>query len=125
MRVGLGSTFGSRDYLSILKYASALVGNSSSGIIEAPSFKLPAVNIGNREAGRLRAKNVIDVNCKSRSIIKGINKAVSINFKKKLKNLKNPYGDGKASERIINCIKKIDLGKSSIINKKFLDNKFK
>ena len=119
------NNFGSRDYLSILKYASVLVGNSSSGIIEAPSFKLPAVNIGNREAGRLRAKNVIDVSCNSRSIIKGINKAVSINFKKKLKNLKNPYGDGKASERIINYIKKIDLRKSSIINKKFLDNKFK
>ena len=59
-------------------------------------------------------------------MIKGINKAVSINFKKKLKNLKNPYGDGKASETIIiNYIKKIDLRKSSIINKNFLDNKFK
>ena len=119
----LVNNFGSRDYLSMLRYASALVGNSSSGIIEAPSFKLPAVNIGNREGGRLRAKNVIDVNCKSKSIIKGINKALSINFKKKLKKLKNPYGDGKASERIIKVVKKIDLGKSSIINKKFLDNK--
>ena len=102
-----------------------MIGNSSSGIIEAPSFKLPAVNIGNREAGRLKAKNIIDVKCQFKAIFKGINKALSQKFRKQLNNLKNPYGDGKASVKIVKILKNIDLNRSSIIDKKFIDYKIK
>jgi len=102
-----------RDYLSLLKEVSALVGNSSSAIIEAPSFGLPVVNIGTRQIGRERAVNVIDSDYDRDSIIKCIEKAI---FNRKLrsqsKGYKNPYGDGKASEKITNILLKVDINKN-------------
>tara|TARA_B100000787_G_C16196351_1_gene301159 strand:- start:3735 stop:4904 length:1170 start_codon:yes stop_codon:yes gene_type:complete len=115
------NNFGSEDYLSILRYVSIMVGNSSSGLIEAPSFKLPVVNIGNRQGGRLREKNVINVKCTSKDIIKGILKGVNSSFRTTLKNIKNPYGDGNASMRIVKLIKNINTSNQKIINKKFID----
>ena len=92
-------------YLYILKHASCIVGNSSSGIIEAPTFKVPCVNVGRRQNKRLKAKNVIDiVDYDKVKIAKAINKAISVKFKKSLHDLKNPYGDGKSSEKIVKCL---------------------
>ena len=89
-------------YLYILKHASCIVGNSSSGIIEAPTFKVPCVNVGRRQNKRLRAKNVIDILTYDKDkIAKAINKAISIKFKKSIDNIKNPYGDGKSSNKIV------------------------
>jgi GDP/UDP-N,N'-diacetylbacillosamine 2-epimerase (hydrolysing) len=97
---------GTEKYFNLMKYSKAMVGNSSSGIIEAPSFKLPVANIGTRQEGRIKAKNVIDVGYKREEIIKGIEKAISKEFKDSLKNLKNPYGDGKASKKIVDILEK-------------------
>ena len=92
-------------YLYLLKNSSCIVGNSSSGLIEAPTFKIPCVNIGRRQNKRLRAKNVIDViNHDKYKIIKAINKSLSKTFIKSLKNLKNPYGDGNSSQKIVETL---------------------
>ena len=101
-----------RDYLSLMSVATVMVGNSSSGIIEAPSFGLPVVNIGTRQKGRLRAGNVIDVSYNREEIKNAILKAIQDRkFKEKVRNIKNPWGDGKASERIVNILGSIKICK--------------
>jgi GDP/UDP-N,N'-diacetylbacillosamine 2-epimerase (hydrolysing) len=91
-----------KKYLHILKNSSCIIGNSSSGIIEAPTFKIPCVNIGRRQNKRLKAKNVINVAVyDKKKIIKSIKKALSNKFRKSLKNLKNPYGDGMSAVKIV------------------------
>ncbi|MFH1996880.1 MAG: UDP-N-acetylglucosamine 2-epimerase [Candidatus Omnitrophota bacterium] len=101
---------GQKTYFSLLKHASVMVGNSSSGIIESPSFHLPAVNVGDRQRGRVRAANVIDIRkCQKSAIAKAIQKAVSPKFKASLKRLKNPYGNGDASRKIVAKLKEIPL----------------
>ncbi len=102
-------------FLSLMKHASFMLGNSSAGIREAPSFNLPVINIGTRQNGRLRAKNVIDVDHNTNKIIKAIKYALNNeNFLNNLKSIKNPYGDGKASKRIVSILKKIDTNKINI-----------
>lgn len=97
-------------YISLLKYADALIGNSSSGIIEAPSFKLPVVNIGSRNVGREHADNVIFVDAKKEEIIKAIRIALyDEKFAEKVRECTNPYGDGKASERIVKVLEEIEI----------------
>ena len=99
-----------RDYLGLLSMCSVLVGNSSSGILDATSFKKPVVNVGIRQLGRERAKNVIDVDDKKVQIISAINTCLyNSRFKKKLSTYKNPYGDGKASVRIAKILSTIKL----------------
>lgn len=99
-----------RDFLSFLKHSDVLVGNSSSAIREAPSFKLPAVNIGTRQNNRLKAKNVIDVPNNTAKIIKAVNKALYDKvFIKSLRKIKNPYGDGNSAKKIIKILKKINF----------------
>lgn len=113
-------SLGQLRYLSMLKNVVVMVGNSSSGIIEAPSFELPVVNIGSRQDGRIRAKNVIDVSeCKSAAIKDAIQKALSASFRASLKGLQNPYGDGTASSKILQVLKNVPL--RSIIKKHFYD----
>jgi len=90
-------------FLHLLGQARVLIGNSSSGLIEAPSLNLAAVNIGPRQKGRERAKNVIDVDYNRGKIIKAISKALGW----RLNRLKNPYGDGKTSQRVIKFLKTI------------------
>lgn len=102
-----------KDYLSFMRYAAALVGNSSSSIIEAPSFKLPIVNIGIRQEGRERSTNVIDVSHDKDVIVKAINKALyDKKFREQVKRCKNPYGDGHASKRIVKVLSTIKLDKN-------------
>jgi len=103
------------EYLSFLNIAEVMIGNSSSGIIEAPSFKLPVVNVGSRQDGRLRACNVIDMPYGRESVIRGIKKAIyDESFKKQLKHCKNPYGDGNASGRISQILSEIKLDRELI-----------
>jgi len=111
---------GTRGYFSLMKVAAAMVGNSSSGLIEAPSFELPVVNIGTRQAGRVRAANVIDVGYDRAAIIDGIRRAVRPEFRVNLGGLVNPYGDGTAAEKIVAHLKSVALDER-LIMKKFYD----
>lgn len=114
-------TLSIEEYGNLLRYASALVGNSSSGIHETASFKVPTVNIGDRQAGRLRPENVIDVPNDKEAIRAGIEKSLYDEvFLEKAKNCVNPYGDGRSAERIIKVLKEIPLTKE-LIKKNFVD----
>lgn len=106
------------DYISFMKYSDALVGNSSSGILEAPSLGLPVVNIGSRQEGRERAKNVIDVSYSPEEIGKGIEKALhDKEFLETVSRKESPYGDGHAAEKIVSVLKKIELNENLIKKK--------
>ena len=97
-----------RQYLGLMSVATAMVGNSSSGLIEAPSFGLPFINIGIRQEGRLRGENVIDVPHDKDAIIEAIDRAINNKaFREKVKNGRNPWGDGKASKRIVDILKSL------------------
>lgn len=101
--------FGTPNYFSVMQFAAAMVGNSSSGIIEAPSFRLPVVNIGTRQAGRVRAANVVDVGNAREEIVVGVQRAMTPAFRERLRDLANPYGDGRAAERIVAGLKAVAL----------------
>ena len=105
-------------YLSTMKYVDAVVGNSSSGIIEAASFKVSTINIGSRQEGREKAKSVIDTSPDYKSIKKALKLALSKEFKLFLKDVKNPYEGQNTSEKIKETLKNFDL---SIPVKKFYD----
>jgi len=107
-------------YLSTMKYVDAVVGNSSSGIVEAPSFKIGTINIGDRQKGRIRAESIIDCEPKKESILKAIDKLYSKEFQGKLKNVKSPYGEGNASEKIKEILKSFEIKN---IKKEFYDLK--
>jgi UDP-hydrolysing UDP-N-acetyl-D-glucosamine 2-epimerase len=108
------------DYLGLLKIASVLVGNSSSGIIEAPSFHLPVVNIGTRQEGRERAGNVIETGYTEQEISAAIKKAISDQmFLQKLRRCRNPYGSGDSSRRIVDVLRHITFIKNDIQKKNF------
>lgn len=98
------ANLGTQRYFSLMQHVTAMVGNSSSGIIEAASFKLPVVNIGNRQKGRVHGHNVIQVSQEPTAIIEGIQKATSSTFIQGLENLLNPYGKGHASELIVDTL---------------------
>ena len=96
----------------------AIVGNSSSGIHESSTFGIPAVNIGTRQQDRERAKNVIDVSYEKDSIQKGIEKALfDESFRERVVNIKNPYGEGDSSVKIVKLLKSVSL--EGIIQKRF------
>ena len=97
------------EYRTLLDGKMILLGNSSSGVHEAASFKVPVVNIGSRQSGRYKPGNVINVNYNKKEIAKAIKKANSKSFYKKIKKIKNPYGDGKSAIKIIKIIKKLNL----------------
>ncbi len=105
-------------YLSLLKNSDALVGNSSSGIIEAGFFHLPVVDIGNRQLGRERENNVIEALYDYHQVKIAINKAFSSKFKKHCNNTKNPYGSGQAAKKIIKIIED-NIDKPELFYKKF------
>jgi GDP/UDP-N,N'-diacetylbacillosamine 2-epimerase (hydrolysing) len=115
------TSLGQLRYLSALQYVDVVVGNSSSGLIEAPSFKIGTINIGDRQKGRLKAKNVIDSEVNKTSILKSFSKLYSKDFQDLLKESENPYGNGCASRRIIEIIKNQDL--ENLLKKSFYDIK--
>lgn len=107
-------------FINLYRNAWALVGNSSSGIHEAATFKIPAVNIGNRQMGRQRAENVIDVSNSVDEIEKGITKAIyDKEFRKKVKKITNPYGDGDSAKKIVEVLKTVSL--DGLIQKVFYE----
>ncbi|HEY9062159.1 MAG TPA: UDP-N-acetylglucosamine 2-epimerase [Pseudobacteroides sp.] len=113
---------GSEAYLSAMSHAAIMIGNSSSGIIESASFRLPVVNVGDRQAGRMKPDNVIDCPCYKDAIKEAAGKAMSEAFKIGLKNLTNPYGDGDTADKIVKILKEIDFKeKEKLIKKKFFD----
>lgn len=104
-------------YLSAMKYCSFVMGNSSSGIIEAPTFNIPTINIGDRQKGRIQAESVINCVADKDSITSAMKKALSKEFLLDIKHIKNPYGNGYTSEKIYNVVneklkRKIELKKS-------------
>ena len=111
-------SLGQKKYYSLLNHVDLVLGNSSSGLLEVPSFKIPTVNVGDRQTNRLKAKSVIDCKPKEKEITKSIKIAYSNNFKKKIKNVKNPYGTGGASSKIIKILGKLKL--KNILKKNFM-----
>jgi len=96
--------------LSLLKHSGALVGNSSSGIIESTSLSVPVVNIGIRQLGREHAANVIDVPAERQAIKRALLQALSPKSRRSLRHLKNPYGEGKAADIISQALGSAPLG---------------
>jgi GDP/UDP-N,N'-diacetylbacillosamine 2-epimerase (hydrolysing) len=112
---------GHTNYLSLIKHCDVVIGNSSSGILEAPFFKKPVVNVGNRQGGRLKSKNIISCKSSYVEILKAINIANSDKFSKNLKKFKTFYGDGNASTKVVKILEKINL--NNILVKKFYEKK--
>ena len=115
------NSLGQLKYLSCIKHVDAVVGNSSSGLAEAPSFKKATINIGDRQRGRIKADSVIDCDPIKNSILNAIEKLNSADFQKNLNNVVNPYGTGGASGAIVKVLEKISL--ENIRKKRFYDLK--
>lgn len=113
------TSMGQLRYLSAMKHVQAVIGNSSSGIIEAPSLRVPTVNVGDRQKGRIRAKSVIDCKPTQKSITEGLRKAMSSDFRRKTLKTVNPYEKIKTAQKIVQTIKEYNLNK--ILKKEFYD----
>jgi len=114
---------GHQRYLSCVAHLDLMIGNSSSGLTEAPSFRLPVVNIGDRQKGRLKGRNIIDVDCSTDAIARGIERALSSRFRNSLRGMRNPYErfrDGRVSERIKDVLKQTDIS-GEFLKKHFND----
>ena len=116
----LFQNLGTYYYFGIMKEAQVMVGNSSSGIIEAASFELPVVNIGTRQKGRIHGKNIINTDYDSRSIFLALTRAMKIEFKRSLNGMGNPYGDGNAAQKIVDVIRETPID-SRLLMKSFAD----
>ncbi len=112
-------SMGYRGYLSAMKQCASVVGNSSSGILEAPAFNIPAVNIGDRQRGRVRAKNVIDCELKKDAVIDAIRKACSKAFRDTLDGMENPFYKPNTAKQIADVLVHADL--EMILKKRFFD----
>jgi len=110
---------GQQNYLSLLSGAKFVLGNSSSGLLEAPSFKVPTINVGNRQDGRPRAKSVIDVECDETQIVNGIQSVIAHEDLPSLQSIENPYGNPGASRRITDIIATYDF--EALLPKRLLD----
>jgi GDP/UDP-N,N'-diacetylbacillosamine 2-epimerase (hydrolysing) len=113
------TSLGQLRYLSCLAQVDAVVGNSSSGLTEAPTFKKATINIGDRQKGRIQSNSIINCNPISAEIKSAIKKSYSDEFKKILLSTENSYGDGGATKRIINILSKVNF--NALIHKKFFD----
>lgn len=118
------TSLGLKRYLSALKYAEFVIGNSSSGLIEAPSFYIPTINIGDRQKGRIMAESVVNCKADAVEIEKAIDKALSSEFKQIAKNTVSPYGKGESSEKIVTVMKEYLLENEVDLKKKFYDLEF-
>lgn len=112
-------SLGQLRYLSALKHVDACIGNSSSGLLEAPSFKIATINIGDRQKGRIKANSIIDCKPIKKDILSAINKVYSKNFQNLLSSTKNPYDGGESSQKIYKVLKSSNL--KNILKKKFYD----
>ena len=102
-------SLGNNRYLSLIPHCEFVIGNSSSGINEAPFFRIPTINIGDRQKGRVRHESIVDTDYSVSSIVKGIKNALEPNFRKRLKKMKYKFGDGHAAERILKILKDIKI----------------
>jgi len=114
------TSLGQRRYLSALHHVDAVVGNSSSGIIEAPAVPVPTVNLGDRQGGRLRAPSIIDCEEERSSVRSALEQALSPEFHEEISEVSSPYGDGRASPRIKETLKEVPLGET-VLKKGFYD----
>ena len=112
-------SLGQLNYLSAVKHAIVVIGNSSSGIIEAPSLKTASLNIGGRQKGRVSAPSVIHCGSDASEISDALVKAVDPEFQSEIELTTNPYDNGASSKRIVSVLENVDL--SDLINKKFYD----
>lgn len=112
-------SLGQQNYLSCMQFVDGVVGNSSSGLLEAPSFRKGTVNIGDRQRGRLRAASVIDCQPVATAITQALDRLYSPEFQEALSEVKNPYGDGGATEKIIAALESICL--DGLLRKSFVD----
>lgn len=115
------TSLGMKRYLSGLKHCTMVIGNSSSGIVEAPSFAIPTINIGERQKGRLQADSVINCEPSFQDIARAMELALSDDFKNKAQNTINPYGDGNTSEKVIAAVMDYLLIDRIELKKKFYD----
>ena len=115
------TSMGQMHYINVLRYADAVAGNSSSGVIETPTFKVPTVNMGEREKGRIIADNVIDCEFDTESIRSALQTALSGQFKDSLKDMKSPYDKGETSKNIARVLKEYPLPRTT--KKEFYDIK--
>src|SRR5271169_3007171 len=106
---------GAVTYWSLLRQVDVMIGNSSSGIMETPSFALPTVNVGMRQQGRERAQNIIDAAAETQSILEATRTAQSQQFRNSLLNMVNPYGDGFASEKIVQVLTTVPLSQELLM----------
>ena len=113
------TSLGQLNYLSCIKHVDGVVGNSSSGLLEVPSFRKGIINIGDRQRGRLKAESVIDCSPDQESIAVAIQRLYSKDFQLMLSNVKNPYGEGGASDRVVDTLIKVPL--EDILKKRFFD----
>ena len=113
------ASLGQLRYLSAIKFVDIVLGNSSSGLSEAPSFKKATINIGDRQKGRTKASSVIDISPIKEEILAAIKKAYSKEFEQILKNTSNPYDGGNPSKKMVKILKEIKL--DGILKKKFYD----
>lgn len=114
------TSLGQLRYLSAMKYADIVVGNSSSGIIEAPSFNIPTINIGDRQKGRVQGETIINSKPEENEIYDAIQLGLSTHFKERLNDILNPYGEGSVTEKIIHIIKDT-LNSEVVLKKVFYD----
>jgi UDP-hydrolysing UDP-N-acetyl-D-glucosamine 2-epimerase len=121
-RAQVVKSLGVDGYFNLMKQVDAMVGNSSSGIIEAASFELPVVDVGNRQRGRVRGANVIHAEDDKQAIVSAIIRAISPEFRRSLRSLVNPYGRGNASGVIVQRLREVELG-DALIRKQFHDAK--
>ena len=105
------------DYWSLLKQVDLLLGNSSSGIMETPALRLPTVNVGRRQQGRERARNIVDAEAEPGAIVAAVERASSPSFRASLEGMENPYGDGQAAERIAGILASVPLGEALLVKR--------
>lgn len=115
------ASLGTRRYMSALRYACCVLGNSSSGLAEVPSFGIPTINIGDRQRGRIQAESVINCEPEKKDILRALERACSPDFRKKAAGASNPYGDGNTSRRIHEIIKRALLSDQIDLKKCFYD----
>lgn len=115
------ASLGVKRYLSLMKYAEFVLGNSSSGIIETPAFGVPTVNIGDRQRGRLQSESIINCGTDKKSICAAIEQARSTEFRERSRRVISPYGDGNAAVRIAKKMIEVVSGDSIDLKKKFYD----